>query len=379
MAFYSGGVGNDTIHGTHGDDTFFMPDGGDDSVEGASGDDSFIFQDALTADDRINGGAGTDTLYISGDYSAGLVLADDTIRNIEQIDLSSGVFNIALAAGNVAAGATLSVDILADVRLDASALADSSLHVFINDTGDRNLIGGGGDDLVDAFVSLNRTDRFHMGAGLDTVAFHYAPNLSAREGTFQGVEELQLQQGGKLVLADGNVAAGTSLLVQNTSLTGMTLNAHRELDGRLSIFSGSGADMLIGGHGNDGLSGGGGGDTLVGGDGADSLLGSVGDTDTFVFKLVSDSTKRSFDTITNLENGDIINLSHIDADVTTGGLQSFTLVSALDGHAGQVALVYDADRNVTLLLGDVDADGRPDLYVEIQGDHTDFTGFNFGT
>jgi Ca2+-binding RTX toxin-like protein len=379
MAFFNGGVGNDTLHGTHGDDTFFMPDGGDDTVEGASGDDSFIFQDALTADDRINGGAGTDTLYISGDYSAGLVLADDTIRNIEQIDLSSGVFNIALAAGNVAAGATLNINILADVRLDASALVDSSLHVFINDAGDRNLIGGGGDDLVDAFTALNRTDRFHLGGGLDTVAFHYAPNLVAREGTFQGVDIVQLQQGGKLVLADGNVAALDSMLVQNTSTTGMTLNGHRELDGRLSLFGLSGTDMLIGGHGDDQLSGGGGGDTLVGGDGADTLLGAVGDTDSFVFKLVSDSTKRSFDTIINLENNDIINLSHIDADTTTGGLQSFSLVAALDGHAGQVALIYDADRNVTKLVGDVDGDARPDLYVEIEGDHSDFTGFNFGS
>jgi hypothetical protein len=26
-------------------------------------------------------------------------------------------------------------------------------------------------------------------------------------------------------------------------------------------------------------------------------------------------------------------------------------------------------------MGDVDGDGKPDLYIELKGDHTDFTGF----
>lgn len=90
----------------------------------------------------------------------------------------------------------------------------------------------------------------------------------------------------------------------------------------------------MGGNGSDGLSGGDGGDLLFGeagddwlqGDGgADALTGGTG-ADYFVFMLASDSTAASFDTIADFTpgDGDVIDLSAIDADLATAGDQAFT-------------------------------------------------------
>jgi hypothetical protein len=79
--------------------------------------------------------------------------------------------------------------------------------------------------------------------------------------------------------------------------------------------------------------------------------------------------------ITKLQVKDVIDLSAIDANTAADGDEAFTLVASLDGHAGQLALTYDAGANVTLLQGDVDGDGAADLVVRLHGDHTDFTNF----
>lgn len=134
------------------------------------------------------------------------------------------------------------------------------------------------------------------------------------------------------------------------------------LDGVLSGQEGD--DILIGGRGQD---------ILIGGAGADTLTGGGG-PDYFVFQSIRDS-RAAGDLITDLRNADIIDVSSIDADRTTHGHQTFALVSALDGHAGELALVYHADSDTTDLVADVDGDGVADMRVSMSGDHTDFSHF----
>jgi Ca2+-binding RTX toxin-like protein len=134
-----------------------------------------------------------------------------------------------------------------------------------------------------------------------------------------------------------------------------------------------GDDLLSGGGGNDQLHGLDGADTLIGGAGADTLSGGFG-KDVFVYSALSDSAVGHADLITDLANSDRIDLSAIDADTTEAGDQAFTLVSALDGHAGEAALSYDAASGLTSLSLDVDGDGVADAVVTISGEHQDFTG-----
>jgi hypothetical protein len=68
---------------------------------------------------------------------------------------------------------------------------------------------------------------------------------------------------------------------------------------------------------------------------------------------------------------DIIDLSGIDADTTTGGDQAFTFVAAFTGAAGQATLTFVA--GVTTLAVDTDGDGDADFMVAINGDVTGTT------
>jgi hypothetical protein len=135
--------------------------------------------------------------------------------------------------------------------------------------------------------------------------------------------------------------------------------------GRLigSVDGGKGIDQLIGGRN---------GELLVGGAGADILSGGGGG-DVFVFRHTADSTAAHSDLILDLQDGDSIDLAAIDADRTTAGDQAFTLVSNLDGHAGQATLHYDAGGDHTLLEADTPGDGSADLVIDFDGDHSIFT------
>lgn len=134
-----------------------------------------------------------------------------------------------------------------------------------------------------------------------------------------------------------------------------------------------GADLLQGHGGDDSLAGGGADDTLEGGAGADVLTGGTG-ADTFTYATVGASTALQSDLITDLESGDSIDLSAIDADTTTGGDQAFALVGGFTGHAAELTLTYDSGADETLLRGDVDGDGQADLVIRMSGDQTGFTG-----
>lgn len=164
--------------------------------------------------------------------------------------------------------------------------------------------------------------------------------------------------------------------------------SHGALKG--TVFGGPGADTLMGGKSSEALWGGGGhshsedkadviwagagADTLVGGAGADTLSGGSG-ADVFVYQSLSDTMISAPDLIQGLASADRIDLSAIDADAGQSGDQAFVLVAALNGHAGQAALVYDPAHHQTQLLLDVDGDGAADAEVLIKGDHKHFSGF----
>lgn len=154
-------------------------------------------------------------------------------------------------------------------------------------------------------------------------------------------------------------------------------------DGGNDILSGGeGQDYLSGGAGNDVMSGGAGDDTLIGGNGADTLNGNDGNDrleggagrdilrggagqDTFVFLSTSDSpASAKRDRLLDFtRREDLIDLSQIDANTTSSGNQSFTLIGAdaFSGTAGE--LRYVASNG--LVLGDVDGDGNADFSIFI--------------
>lgn len=143
-------------------------------------------------------------------------------------------------------------------------------------------------------------------------------------------------------------------------------------------FGGGGSDSLAGGAGHDTLSGGAGADTLVGGGGSDRLIGGRG-PDTFVFVAPKHSPVGSGrDTIADFsrEQGDKIDLSRMDADVTTDGDQAFTFIGGkpFTGEAGELRVLRtDGGR---IVAGDVDGDGVQDFEIFV-ANATGFKGSDF--
>ncbi|WP_370873761.1 M10 family metallopeptidase C-terminal domain-containing protein [Caulobacter ginsengisoli] len=116
-------------------------------------------------------------------------------------------------------------------------------------------------------------------------------------------------------------------------------------------------------------------DTLIGGTGADILVGGAG-ADTFVVTAASihASGPIETDTVNDLiaAQGDRLDLSAIDADVSTAGDDAFHLVGNFTHHAGEMTLSFAG--GVTVLGLDVDGDGRADYRMTIAGNVTGDSG-----
>jgi Ca2+-binding RTX toxin-like protein len=133
-----------------------------------------------------------------------------------------------------------------------------------------------------------------------------------------------------------------------------------------SYNGGNKADMLAGGAGDDILIGGGGRDILIGGKGADTLTGG-GKADDFVFAKLSASSSEAVDTITdfNGKGGDRIDLSALDADKTTKGVQHFDFIGKQDFSDEAGELRYEKSKSGTDIYADVNGDAEADFALHL--------------
>jgi len=385
------GAGDDIVTASAGNDVIDVSKGGNDTVSGGDGNDTILVGAALTAKDKIDGGSGIDTLVLNGDYSAGVNFSSSTIVNIETIQLAAGnSYTLKLSDGNVAAGATLTVDASAldsshSLIFNGSAETDGGFAVTGGNGNDQLTLGagndtvngGGGDDLIDLskggndtavggsgndtfslVAALTASDKIDGGSGNDTVVLDgdYSGGLVFGATTMINVETLQLSAGHSynLTTSDATVAAGATLKVNAKALHGsdqLIFNGSAEHDGSFNVIGGKGNDILTGGDGNDQLSGNAGNDILFGGKGADLLFGGH-QHDTFAYTAADQSTSTSFDTISHFSaKADSIDLwftvDAIDAPVTAGSLSlaSFDsdLSTALAGLGVHAAIVFDPD------------------------------------
>ena len=135
------------------------------------------------------------------------------------------------------------------------------------------------------------------------------------------------------------------------------------------LVGGGGDDRLLGGNGNDRLNGNNGDDVLIGGLGKDVLFGQ-NDADSFVFTRVLDSTVGTTrDQIKDFSaaDGDLIDLSAIDADANTGADDAFTFIgnAAYSGIAGELRFTSYVTNSI--IRGDVDGDGVDDFQIAVAG------------
>lgn len=288
------------------------------TITGTDRDDRLV---GTPGRDTINGGAGADRMiggagndyYIfdnRGDRAVEVTGGGiDTVRSTVSTTLNDHVENLFLAgAGNLFAGGN---------GLDNRLVGNAGANVIQGGAGNDRMEGGAGNDsyLVDSRSDLVLEER---NAGIDTVRSSVSWTLRTH------LENLTLI-GSSNTYAGGNAAS----------------------------------NILIGNSGDN---------TLYGGALGDSLRGGAG-RDRFLYLAASDSTVADSDRIVDLRFNEIIDLSAIDADSTRAGDQAFTLVDALDRHAGQIALVYNPVSNITSAFMDIDGDGTADMRIMINGDH----------
>lgn len=131
-----------------------------------------------------------------------------------------------------------------------------------------------------------------------------------------------------------------------------------------------GNDLLTGTDANDKLSGLGGDDTLIGGHGADTLTGGKGaDIFKFMIRVDSGPTAINRDIVGDFKHieGDVIDLSAIDANATLPGKQSFTFIgtAAFSTIDAKGQLRFDSITHI--LFGDTNADRQHDFSILLSG------------
>lgn len=148
MAIFVGHPWSESIPGTTGDDLFVMGSGGrqfggDDTVTGSLGNDVFDFDASFTGTDVVDGGVGTDTLRLSGNYAFG-ALTLENLSSVEIVELSGRKsFLLGVEDAAVAAGGNLTID---GRRVSASGHIDAQSDTLQHAT--LTLYGGKGSDTL---------------------------------------------------------------------------------------------------------------------------------------------------------------------------------------------------------------------------------------
>ena len=206
--------GNDTVNGDDGNDILYGGPGID-ILNGGAGDDTLtiLFSD-LSAGDQFYGGSGTDTLFVSGDFS-----------NIFTADVT---------------GITIGSDI------EILRTVNSSVQTTITQLSQFSQIEGIFKLIDSGFLDLTG-NRFTSGS-------------------------IYLASGDDILTMAGNIPTALTYIsagAGNDHLTGS--------EGADALIGQDGNDLLEGGGGNDDLEGGPGNDTLMGGSGNDDLSDGAGD------------------------------------------------------------------------------------------------------
>src|SRR5262245_60911320 len=143
MSDFNGTSGSDNFVGTNSVDVFDLDQGGNDTANGLAGNDEFDLGATFTFEDRIDGGTGTDTLVLNGDYSAGLNVKAATLAHVEIITLAAGHdYKISFNDANFVSG-----DGQIDIRGYTLGAADNMIIDGSHETTNSfNFHGGAADD-----------------------------------------------------------------------------------------------------------------------------------------------------------------------------------------------------------------------------------------
>ncbi len=383
-AFNGTGNGLDNVMTGNGEDNILAGLGGADTLRGGQGDDHLIggdgddVLDGGTGADRLNGGAGADAM--TGGAGGDVYVVDDAGDTV--IELAGG--------GTDAVEASIShtlADHVENLTLQSRGGAingtGNGLNNVINGNSAANTLSGLGG--ADSLYGWGGHDTLNGGDGTDTLEGGVGNDVlegGADNDVLNGGDGHDRLDGGTgadaMTGGGGNDTYGVDSLGDTVVelAAGGTDTVEASVTHTLAanvenlVLTGGGAINGTGNALNNSLTGNGAANVLQGGAGADTMTGGLGG-DTFRFAQDDIGAGLVVDRVLDLNfaQGDVIDLSAIDADSTTMGDQAFAFVTKFTGAAGQATLTYAAGSNLTTLNVDLDGDGKADYRIILTGDH----------
>ncbi|WP_292000935.1 alkaline phosphatase [Chlorobium sp.] len=247
---------------------------------------------------------------------------------------------------------------------------DSGDNVIDGSSGNDRLEGHDGNDIL---VGGRGNDTMLGGIGDDTYYVDSKGDI-VREN-FSGVLAAELS-GTDTVISSVSWTLGSNIenlvLEGAEGISGTGNRHHNELTGNSGnnwLYGQLGNDTLIGGAGDDTLDGGLGNDVLIGGAGADLLTGGLGrDIFCYLNENESGSSMERMDLIRDFNSReDRLDLSGIDADITSDGDQAFNVVILGSSDEFTSAGQLRFDNTTGILYGNTDTDTHADFAVQLMG------------
>ena len=187
-----GSPSNTNLVGTNSNSVFDISAGGATyAVTGGNGNDMIVVGPTLNAADTINGGGGSNSMLLWGDYSAGVTLGASTVTNVQTFTFADGSnYNLTLNTNTVASGKSLTLDASAlapinTATLDGSAIGAGRSLSFLGGSGNDVLTGGAG---TNVFYGAGGADMLNAGTGVDTFLYRAASDspFGAPDDTISG-------------------------------------------------------------------------------------------------------------------------------------------------------------------------------------------------
>ncbi|HSW12179.1 MAG TPA: hypothetical protein VLI06_05020 [Solimonas sp.] len=384
--YLDGRLGADTMVGGDGDDTYVVSEAGDVIAEDYSDgidtvissisyslirsdpDDGSVLENlTLTGSAAINGTGNAEDNILIGNGAGNLLDGRD---NDDLLDGGAGADTLVGGNGND----TYVVDNVNDVVTEAAAAGLDEVRSSIsytlgttlenliltgtsaiNGTGnetDNQLTGNAGNNVLNGGAGA---DMISGGAGADTMS----------GGT--GDDWYVVDNVNDIVVEGSDGLDGVSSSV--SYVLGATVEALELVGGdAINATGNGGGNNMVGGDGDNVLDGRGGDDILGAGDGSDTLIGGSG-SDQFFFMLfhATGQADAQRDTITDFHHaeGDLIDLSLMDAVAATAGDDAFTYISSasFSGTDASGQLRYSGG----VLYASTDADADAEFSVGLTG------------
>ena len=249
--------------GTENDGSFRFDLGhGLDDILGSDRNDTFLLNPlSFSQADRLNGHVGNDRAEFQGAFGS-VVLGANTLRNIETLALLAGTsINLRMHDNAVAPGRQMVIDASGMAASDSlaffGATENDGSFLFKGGAGTDDILGSDRDDIFTftpaTFGAADRVDG-HVGRDRLELSSGNFGVVTLSAASLRNVETVALLSSIDLRMNDGNVAAGTEMTIDASSMPfqeSFTFFGGTENDGYFRIYGHQGSDTIFGSDGDD--------------------------------------------------------------------------------------------------------------------------------